>query len=191
MTLNGSILFGWQFQLISLYYLLLVAFFLTTGSSEFDKIHPLAQKYHSRFVCENYFRKVNFHVFLGQIVMLWNIFTLVRGVCIDFFYRSQFTKYSRPLVLLESLDSSLWNIWVLVKSDYFTVTRFSLHLSEGSKFFIVWWSLQSSFDISKVNIPSLINFVIFSFSAVCRPFPLSIFQKEKCFYFRCLWLILV
>ena len=69
----------------------------------------------------------------------------------------------------------------MVKSGCFTITYFSLRSSWGNKplksfsflcvlswvifltaFFIVWWSLQNSFNIFKVDIPSLNN--IFSAS---------------------------
>ena len=84
-------------------------------------------------------------------------------------------------------------IWMLVKSSCFAITHFSLHSSQRSKFLkhflvlwvlklvifsiafsIIQWFLQSSFDISKVNIPSFDNF--FCFSAVVRSFPLSMFK---------------
>ena len=52
----------------------------------------------------------------------------------------------------------------------------------STAFFIIHWALQSSFDISKVDISSFNNFVIFCFSAVVRSslFPyVSIYIIDK------------
>ena len=136
--------------------------------------------------------KVNFHVFLSPILMIWNICFGDRVLPRRTFYRSQFIKYSVPFC--PSWLPLFVKIWMIVESGCFTVTLFNLHSSWESKslklflllsilklvifstaFFIVRWSLQSSFDISKLVILSLNN-LMSVFSAVVRSFSLSMFQ---------------
>ena len=86
---------------------------LVTGTSELDEInslvHPCFIKYHSRFVRENCFRKVNFHICLGPILTLKKLSFFDRRLCKRFFfYRFQFTKYSTPFIILDFFNSSFF-----------------------------------------------------------------------------------
>ena len=64
-------------------------------------------KCHSGFIYNNYFRKVNFHVFLDPNLMLQNICLIKRTLPRRLFYRSRLTKHYTPIVHLDSLNFSL------------------------------------------------------------------------------------
>ena len=105
------------------------------------------------------------------------------------------------LSFLTPLIPIFWKIWALVKTGCFTITRFSLRSSQGDKFlklspwlrflnivifstafFIIQWSLQSKFDISKVDIPSLTLFSVFQQlldPSLYQYFNIYYRQKEK------------
>ena len=110
----------------------------------------------------------------------------------DFFTDLNSLSILHLLFFLTLSISAFSKIWVLVKNGCFATTSFSLQGSKFLKtvlllqvlnldifsiaFFIIRWSLRSSFDISKIDIPSLNNFVIFCFSAVVRSFALPMLQ---------------
>ena len=86
---------------------LLCCLLITKGTYEFDKIYSFlgpSIKCYSSFVCENYLRKIKFHLFLGPIMTLWNICWSKKRFPKRFVYRSQFTKYSTLFVLLDSVN---------------------------------------------------------------------------------------
>ena len=144
-------------------------------------------------------------IFIYFLAQFWHfeIFAFVMGGCLGyfFFYKSQFTKYSTLIVLLGFLNSSFFKkLSTGQKCFFFSDSLYKQKWVwskqpcsfQGRNFLkpfplfqvlncyilnslLVWWSLQSSFKIFKVDISSFNNF-IFSFSAVIRSFPLSMFQ---------------
>ena len=79
---------------------------LDTVMSELDKIHSLGHPSGPSNVThdssENYFRKVNFHIFFAQF---WH-FALVRGCCLGDIFTYPNSKYFTPFVLLDSFNCS-------------------------------------------------------------------------------------
>ena len=143
-------------------------------------------------------RKINFHLFLGLILKFKNLHCSETKVPRRHFFidlNSQSIIHLSPYLILFTPVFS--KIWALVKSDCFAITCFSLiHFPcllvlnlviLSTVFFIIQWSLKSSFDISKVHIPSFNNFV-YCFSSVVRSFLLAMFQyklwTQKNFFVR-------
>ena len=128
-------------------------------------------------------------------------------VALQTFYRPQFTKYFTPFVFLDSLDPSLFKDlstgqkWLFhynsLKFTFISRKQLLKAFSFGSSsqfsyilncFFIIQWSLRTSFDISLVGVPSFNNF-IFCFSAVFYPslylcFNMDYGRKEKIVFIR-------
>ena len=174
---------------------------LATGMSELDKIYPLPhpsgpsnviRDSSVKITKENQFSCISWSNF--------KIFALVRGGCLGDLFTDPNTEIILLLLSLTPSNSTFSKIWGLIKSGCLTITRFSLRSSRRSNllklflfflstaFFIVRWSLQSLFDISKVGILSFIYF-IFYFSAIIKSFPLPMFHyilwtKEKIGFIR-------
>ena len=93
-----------------------------------------------------------------------------------------------PLSFLIPLIPAFLTIWALVKVfvwihlhevsfwNVLIASTSQLYYIVSTTFLIVWWSLQSFYEISKEDIPSFKNFLIFCFSAVLWSFSLPIFQ---------------
>ena len=113
---------------------------LATGTSEMDKIHPLAHlPGPSNVTWDSFmkitFRKVNFHVFFAQFWCI-EIFPLKGNCPVFFFVFVFFYSFSILHLLLFStlLIPAFSKIWRLVKSGCFVITFFSLCSSLGSSF---------------------------------------------------------
>ena len=96
---------------------------------------------------------------------------------------SLFTNYSIPFQPFQISECwskvivSLKLVWIYVHlEDACSWLRILNLVLFSTDFFIVRWSLQSSFDIFKSDIPSLNNFVIFSSSTIIKFSPLPVFQ---------------
>ena len=140
--------FGWQFQPISPNYCLIFVFLLSQARLNWIKfifwlihqIHKMSLKIHPWKL-----------LFLGVILTLLNICFCERRLSRNFFYRSQLTKHSTHLSILNSLIPSFSKIYVLVKSGCFTKSRGNKPFSTLwvpnlviflTSFFIIWWSFK-------------------------------------------------
>ena len=146
-------------------------------------------------------RDLKMQIFMYCLVQFWRfkIFDLVKGGYLGELSMDPNSQSILHLLsfLIPSIPDFL-KFWVLVKSRCFAMTHFLLCSSEGSNvfsfvcvlnlfifstvFFIVWWSMQNSFDISKVEITTYNNFFVFQHLLALSHYPcFSIYdiQNEK------------
>lgn len=89
----------------------------------------------TRYVCANYFCKVNVYVSPGPVVTFSNIYITERKLTWWFLDRSQFSKYSPTSLSLSTPSvTTSQKIWSLIKGRCFVVICFSLRFSRDYKF---------------------------------------------------------
>ena len=114
-------------------------FLLVTVTFEWDKIHPLVHLSGPSNVTRDSFVKTIFKtsifMYFSAQCRVFKTFPFVNGGCPgDFSYRSQFTKHSKRIVLLDSHNSRFFNDLSAGQTCFFREYRFSLHKFQGSKF---------------------------------------------------------
>ena len=130
-------------------------FLLATGTFPLNKIHLWAHpsirsiKCHSRFFHDNYFRKVNFRVFLSPILIHENICFRTRLTQEIFWHITIHNGFYTFCLSWLPQFQPFSKTWVHVRNSSFTISRFSLRSSQGNKFLNLFLCCEfSTFYIS-------------------------------------------